>query len=307
MTVVPKIISIGNTCLDIILRYTNRLPQWGTELFLDETEWRLGGQAANFAVACCALGYPSQLVSNVGSDQVGKRLRTELKSENLLNTKFLQTTKGETGFAVSLLRSDGERLFLTFLGHQSLFSTKPYMKRIIDNLDARDMVHVSGYYMLPRLKTELPDVLRLVRETGARTSFDPGWPPFGFSKPERKNLNAILPWFDFFEPNETELLAMTQKTRITPAITAIRRQFNGIIALKRGKKGCTVLSGEKRLTVKALHVHALDTTGAGDVFDAGFLTGILRNDPLDVCASRGNRAAAIFISKGMKNVRNELG
>jgi len=141
VTVVPKIISIGNTCLDIILRYTNRLPQWGTELFLDETEWRLGGQAANFAVACCALGYPSQLVSNVGSDQVGKRLRTELKSENLLNTKFLQTTKGETGFAVSLLRSDGERLFLTFLGHQSLFSTKPYVKRIAENLDARDAHH----------------------------------------------------------------------------------------------------------------------------------------------------------------------
>lgn len=302
MNLVTKIISIGNTCLDIILRYTDRIPEWGTEIFLKETHWRLGGQGANFAAACCALGYPTHLVTNLGSDNAGTRLKSELRSIRLLDNRFLLTRPGKTGFTVSLVRSDGERLFLTFLGHQNFFSTKRNMRHIVQTVEKNDIVHVSGYYMLPRLRTELLDLLHVLRSREARISFDPGWPPFGFAKHERDDLKTILQQIDFFEPNETELLAMTRKARVSSAVDSIRRWFPGVIALKRGGRGCIVFSEKKPILVKAFKTHALDTTGAGDVFDAGFLTGVTRNYPLKACARRANRAAAIFISKGMSQL-----
>jgi sugar/nucleoside kinase (ribokinase family) len=203
---------------------------------------------------------------------------------------------------MSAVRSDGERFFLTFLGHQKSFSTKPQMPQIIDTVDKGDIVHISGYYMLPRLKAELPQLLRRLRERGTKVSYDPGWPPLGFAKSERKDLRAILAQVDFFEPNEAELLAMTGKTTILSAVNAIRHSFLGVIALKRGAKGSMIFSGRKQIVVEAFRVHPSNTTGAGDVFDAGFITGLVRNNSLDACARRGNAAAAIMMSKDKSDI-----
>ena len=296
MKLVVKVISIGNTCLDIILMHTDQLPKWSTEQFFKETRWRSAGQGANFAIATASLGYPTQLVSNIGSDQISARIEAELRRVKLLNLRFLQRAEGVTGFTVSVVRSDGERLFLTFLGHQNTFSMKRHEKRIVQSLERNDIIHISGYYMLPNLRDELPPLLHQFKAKGVRISFDPGWPPLGFSKSERKNLNAILPYVDYFEPNETELQAMTGRGTISSAVKAIRRVYFGVIALKRGMRGSIIFSESKTLVTRAFKIRALDSTGAGDVFDAAFLTGVIKSAALSTCAKRGNAAAAILMS-----------
>jgi sugar/nucleoside kinase (ribokinase family) len=294
---VPKVISIGNTCLDIILLHTEHLPNWSTEVFFGEARWRSAGQGANFAIASASLGNPTFLVSNTGSDAAAGRIEADLRRLKGLDIRFLRKIEGPTGFTVSVVRSDGERLFLTFLGHQDAFSTKPDQEQIIQTAKAEDMIHISGYYMLPRLRDELLPLLHKLRGRDARISFDPGWPPSGFSKSEIENVKAILPHVQYFEPNETELFAMTSKHNITSAVKKVRRWFSGVLAVKRGYKGSVIFVENKPLIARAFKIRPLDTTGAGDVFDAAFLTTIMNKEPIEVCARRGNAAAAMLIMK----------
>lgn len=294
----PKVISIGNTCLDIILLHADHFPKWGTEIFFEETGWRTAGQGANFAIASGSLGNTTYLISNIGSDPAGARIEAELKTIKRLDLRFLRKTTGSTGFTVSVIRSDGERLFLTFLGHQEFFSLKRDEHKIIQTAENEDIIHISGYYMLPHLREELPPLLKKLRAKNVRISFDPGWPPFDFSRSERANLDTILPHVDYFEPNETELLAITGENTIASAVGKIRRRFSGVLALKRGERGSVIFSGNKRIISKAFKIRALDSTGAGDVFDAAFLTGAIKEDALELCARKGNAAAAILMTRG---------
>jgi sugar/nucleoside kinase (ribokinase family) len=84
-----KFISIGNLCLDVILRYSDRMPKWGTELFFQESELRLGGQAVNFALTTSKLGNKTLIVSGVGGDSVAGRMMSEVKQTSLIDTRFL--------------------------------------------------------------------------------------------------------------------------------------------------------------------------------------------------------------------------
>jgi sugar/nucleoside kinase (ribokinase family) len=84
-----KIISIGNSCQDIILRYVDRLPEWGTEEFFEESESRIAGQGVNFAIAAAKLSHKTFLVSNVGNDSVGRNFSSELDKVVSLDTRFL--------------------------------------------------------------------------------------------------------------------------------------------------------------------------------------------------------------------------
>ncbi len=85
-----KFISIGNLCLDVILRYSDRMPKWGTEQFFQESESRVGGQAVNFALTTSKLGNKTLIVAGIGCDSVAARMITEIKQTNLIETRFLE-------------------------------------------------------------------------------------------------------------------------------------------------------------------------------------------------------------------------
>ena len=83
-----KVMSVGNTCLDIILRYVNQIPNWGTEKFCEETETRFAGQATNFAIASARLAHSTYLVSSLGNDLAGKSFKSELSQVPSLDCSF---------------------------------------------------------------------------------------------------------------------------------------------------------------------------------------------------------------------------
>jgi len=117
-----KVLSVGNTCADLVMRHTTRLPRWGEEWFFEASEERLGGQGANVAIAVACLGSPAFLLSSVGDDDRGKRLRSELEIVAGLDCSMLRVERSQTGFTVAVVREGGERFFLTYQGHQEMFS-----------------------------------------------------------------------------------------------------------------------------------------------------------------------------------------
>jgi sugar/nucleoside kinase (ribokinase family) len=295
---VAKLFSIGNTCLDIVLSHTDRLPKWNSELIFDETEWRLGGQATNFAIAAARLGLKPVLVSNVGSDDLGKGMRAELASVIRLDKRFFWRDACETGFTVAIIRVDGDRSFLGFLGHQKLFTMKRVAQKLPRFAVEGDMVHVSGLYLLPKLQRELPSLFKLLHRNGASISFDPGWRPGGFSKVDRRRFLRLLSLADFYEPNEAELKQVAGEKSMESAVERLGASFGGIIALKLGGKGSRVIEPSGKSTfAPAFPTRVDDTTGAGDVFNAGFMAGLIRHLRHRQCALLGNAAASIAISR----------
>lgn len=85
-----KVISIGNTCLDLILRYVDKVPDWGTEKFCKESESRLAGQGVNFAITAAKLSNKTFLASNIGNDPIGRNFKSELNQLSSLDTRFLE-------------------------------------------------------------------------------------------------------------------------------------------------------------------------------------------------------------------------
>jgi sugar/nucleoside kinase (ribokinase family) len=293
-----KFVSVGNICQDRIMRYTDHIAQWGTEVFFDESEERIGGQAANFAMAASRLGHDTTLMANIGNDETAKSMLSELRSIPRLSCALVSKESSRTGYTVAVVRTDGERSFFTYLGHQGRFSLTRNQNELLGRISKNDLIHVSGFFMLPRARSETADFVRRIKEERKGiVSFDPGWDPSGFDVQAISEIYAVLDHVEYFEPNEIELLSLTKERSLQEAISIVRRRFAGVMALKLGSEGSIVTKGTDQVFVPSFRIRVKDTTGAGDAFDAGFLTSACNGDSLEECGKLGNAVGSLTISR----------
>jgi sugar/nucleoside kinase (ribokinase family) len=191
------------------------------------------------------------------------------------------------------------------LGHQNSYSLKPDWEGILDLINPGDFLHVSGYFMLPKLRTELLELFVETQERKTRISFDPGWDSNGFNETSRTELFQLLPHVNFFEPNEAELKAISRKPTIAESIEKLSAHYDGVVALKLGESGSRIYDrGQIIGDAKPFPTQVIDSTGAGDVFDAGFIHGIIKQQNYVEAAGIGNAAASILIGrKGAGHIR----
>ncbi len=152
--------------------------------------------------------------------------------------------------------------------------------------------------MQPKLRRETPRIIETAKERGAKISFDPGWDPDGFESRTRNEIANLLARVDFFEPNHSELQAIAGMKSVRRSLRRLERYFNGILALKKGRAGSQIFVGCKSVAkVGAFPLKSvIDSTGAGDAFDGGFLHGIVHGKSFMESARYGNAAAALLIS-----------
>ncbi len=112
-------------------------------------------------------------------------------------------------------------------------------------------------------------------------SLDTNWDPT-----EKWALDGFFDHLDVFFPNENELLAITQESDLEQAINQMAARMP-VLVVKRGDKGAIAVRGTERVEVPAMPIVVVDTTGAGDTFDGGFLAGWLRGESLQRCAQLG--------------------
>ena len=138
-------------------------------------------------------------------------------------------------------------------------------------------VHVGGYFLLPGLWDGLPDLFGAARAAGATTSIDPNWDP---SQQWQANLAKTLPVTDVFLPNLAEARRITGQDDSVAAARQLASASGGTVAVKLGADGALACQGEQLEQVSGLTQPPVDSTGAGDNFNAGFLVGQLRGDSL---------------------------
>ena len=287
----PRLIVAGNASVDLLLGPLTPWPTPGTEVVVERSSWRVGGALGNTALALAQLGVEARLVWDVGDDMLGRWL-----SDRMARTGAApRVLDGATSLTVALNHPDGERTFVSHLGHLAQSDPGP-LAAAVDEARAGDLLLVGGSFLLPRWRPALPELFARARRRGVRTALDTGWPTQGWSDAVRDELGATLAQVDLFLPNLDEACGLLDMPRIdaATALGALAERVAGRTVLKLGADGAALLDAGEPVTERAPTVRVRDTVGAGDTFNALLLSGLrdgLSDRSALRCAVRGTSRA----------------
>jgi sugar/nucleoside kinase (ribokinase family) len=190
-----------------------------------------------------------------------------------------------------IVSDTGERSFLHYIGANADLRLDDFELKCFT--DAK-ILHIGGALVLPSLDGEpMADLLRQAKTLGFTTSVDTAWDATGRWM---SVLAPSLPYTDLFFPSIDEARQLTGEQKPERVADALLGRGVGIVALKMGEKGCFVANGKEAHHVPAVTVQAVDTTGAGDCFAAGFLVGTLRGWSLHGVARFANASGAACVT-----------
>jgi sugar/nucleoside kinase (ribokinase family) len=258
----------GDANLDLVLR-GDVVPRFGqAEQLLDGADLVLGSSAGICAAGLARLGVDTALVARVGADVFGARTR-ELLADAGVDTSAVAVTEEPTGVSVILSAPD-DRAILTLTGALASLTGED-VRAALESTGATHL-HVASFFLVPQLARELPEVLGRARERGVTTSLDTNWDPA-----ERwHGVAECLPHLDVLLPNAQEALALARALGDDPAdavaaSVALARR-GPLVVVKDGAEGGFAARPDGTVVRAAgLVLDVVDTTGAGDSFDAGFL------------------------------------
>lgn len=294
--------SIGDINLDIITSNISDFPERDAQKIIQEIYMCSGGCAANFAKASARLGLKTRFIGKLGEDTLGDFVENELKTGNL-DLKISSGTK--TGVTIAITFLDHSRSFLTYPGSNSELT----IEDIDFDLIQGEYVHIASFF-LQGLRKDTKKILDYAHENGMLTSFDTGFDPRGWSNKDVNLVRKILGDVDIFFPNFDEGVAITGCDEKEDVCEQLLLLGPGIIALKMGSKGSYICTEDERVSIPPIRLDVIDTTGAGDVFDASFIFGHSKNWDLKKIGGFSNAAAAIsttgFGTERYPNLREVL-
>lgn len=278
----------GEANVDLLIQSTAALEP-GTEKLAQHLQLALGGSSAITAFNLSSLGASVGFIGVIGTDAFGSFVKERLASAGVDLTFLRQTDREKTGITVWFDRS-GERAGITYLGTIPLLrpSFIPF-----DRLSKARHFHVGHYFLLKNLHAKAASVFAEAKRLGVTTSLDCNYDPTG---KWHSNIHKVLPHVDIFFPNEQEASLLTGCKRPEDAARELGK-FARIVVVKLGSRGVLVFNQGEVFRVAARKVRAVDTTGAGDSFNAGFLARFLQRAPIRECAKAGIAAAARCVRK----------
>lgn len=276
----------GEINLDLILYGLPESMPVERELLATEFRMTLGSSSAILAHNLAILGARVGFITRLGTDELGAIALARL-AESGVDTSCVVFDQGPTSTGVTVLLSHGkQRHMLTYLGTMSSMTVEDldltYLHR------ARHF-HLSSLYLQRALAPGLPQLFRQLKESGRTISLDTNDDP-----DDRWGgvLDELLEFVDILLPNEAEACRMTAQNTLDEALAILATRVPCVV-VKRGPDGSLAHAGRERIIAPAIAVTPVDTIGAGDSFNAGFLFAWLRNLPLASCLHAGNVTGAL--------------
>jgi len=248
-----------------------------------------GGCAANTACALSKMGLPAGVFSKVGDDPNGDFLIREFQRWGVDTSGIRVAAHDTTPFTFVGIHPDGDRTFIHTPGANKTFS--------IDDLDldlllAADFLFREDLWVVPSLDGQpTADLFAEARRRGVTTLLDEGW---GFG-PNRDTLEVILPHCDYVTPSFDDMQAIYPQASVEQIAERLLASGAKTAVIKMGAQGCLVAHGTNRTRVPALSAKVVDTTGAGDCWNAGFVAALAYGEDVLTAALIGNAAAAFCI------------
>lgn len=267
-----------------------RPPAPGGLAMLNSLQLTTGGNVCNTGIAMAKLGMTVAAAGAVGDDVLGKAMIERLRGAGLDASCVFTRTEAQTSATVVAVEPGGERCFFHTPGVTPLLDAETF-RRCLPLLQRCRWVQVGYFGLLPTLTPQLPQVLRELRARSPETkiALDTVNPPAA-----AELLWPILPYVDLFAPSRTEAAALTGERDAANMAAIFRRQMPGgaRVAIKLDAEGCYVESPSGGQVIPAYKVDVVDTTGAGDTWFAGLLTGLIRGMDVTQAAKLANRTAA---------------
>ena len=239
-----------------------------------------GGSACNTVVGVGKLGGTARFVGKCGSGAMAEFFENDLKRQNV--EPALLRSDSPTGRVLSIITPDAQRSMFTFLGASAETRPQDITKACFSNAA---IVHIEGYLLFnPEL---ILKVLKTAKSAGARVSLDLA--SFNVVKESHELLQHIVDSFvDILIANEDEALAYTGHNDETRAIRALAEDVE-MAVLKVGKRGSFIACSDQIVSIQPkTGAPVIDTTGAGDLWAAGFLYGLVNGYALEQCGELGS-------------------
>lgn len=292
-----KILGLGNALVDVLIPLPNddllrefdlpkgsmqHVERYVIDRLLERTasfrqEITSGGSAANAIHGLARLGNSTAFIGKTGPDRLGKLFRQDMINSRI--APLLIPTKTETGTAVAFITPDSERTFAVFLGAALELSASDLTH---DHFKDFDLLHIEGYLVQNHRLIET--ALNLAKEAGLMISLDLA--SYNVVESNLAFLQSIVKnYVDIVFANEEEALAFTGHEP-EKAAHHFSQECN-IVVVKTGAKGSVIKSDEEIHHVGIIPTTVVDTTGAGDLYAAGFLHCLLKGMTLDKCGHAG--------------------
>ena len=281
------LICAGELFSDIIFFGLKALPRLGEEVVTEKFALELGGGAAITATVCARLGRQTELVGVVG-DSTLDALAIEKLDERGVGRKLVrQSSKYAFGGLTVSVSTVRDRYFLTANGANEELAKYLYERAVRAVLSKAQHVHFA---LSPREWRRFPVLLAELRRRGVTTSWDLGWRPEAMSDANfRRTLGAV----DVAFMNRAEALRFARTKSVVQALEKLRHHGQTLV-VKLGDRGATAVAGDgRRARSHGIKVNAVDTTGAGDAFDGGFLHLWMQGADLEECLRAGNICGAL--------------
>jgi sugar/nucleoside kinase (ribokinase family) len=282
------VIVAGDVNADLILTEVPPLEP-GKEKLARDMELILGGSSSITAFNLARLGLKVGFVGVVGEDFLGRFCAEKLRSAGVDVSCLHRSKRWKSGLTVWMTRR-GRRAGVTYPGTIELLRASDVPASYLAR--ARHL-HVGAYFLQKQLHQGAPALFRRARRLGLTTSLDCNWDP---AERWDSGIREVLRFTDVFFPNEDEARRLAGKRHVRRAAEALGRLAR-IVVVKRGEKGVYVHSPEGAFEVPAVRTRVVDTTGAGDSFNAGFLSRFVRGAPLGECARAGVEAGARAVTR----------
>lgn len=264
-------------------------PAFGqVEKLIDNANLTVGSSSVIFACGAARLGLKVAFVGKCGNDTFGQFMLDEMQKNNIDTSHVIKVNKGTTGLSVILNRGV-DRAILTFPG---LISALQADEITDDLLGQARHLHVASYFLQTSLAANLPSLFSRARSLGLSTSLDTNYDP----TEQWSGFDALLAVTNVFLPNEKEACSLTATGEAQAAADMLQEKVE-TLAIKMGAKGALSVKAGQRIQVPSLPVKVVDTVGAGDSFDAGFLYGYLNDWPLEKMLRLGAVCGALSTQK----------
>ncbi|WP_165747831.1 carbohydrate kinase family protein [Cellulophaga sp. Z1A5H] len=280
------VLVIGELNVDIILNQIQGFPVIGKEIIAEKMNITLGSSSAIFASNLSSFDTKVAFLGKIGEDNFADIVISSLQQKNVNTDAIIKTQEYKTGLTV-VMNYDMDRANVTYPGAMEHLSVHEITDTLL--LKAKHL-HLSSVFLQTLLLKDIEELFQRAKNLGLTTSMDPQWDPL-----EKWNLDLekLLPYIDVFMPNTEEFKHLTQTDTIIEGLKKVKSFANTII-IKDGENGAHLWNGKELISKPALlNDNVVDCIGAGDSFDAGFISEYIKGTNLERCLEIGNVAGAL--------------
>ena len=287
-----ELLTIGTALVDSIIKGFDPKPVSASGYRAESGTLSVGGEAVNGAIAAAKLGVRTAILCSLGNDSAGTLVTAALEANGVDTGRIVRSDEHPTPVTTMFVRDDGSRQSITNTAHRYHF----HPERFLGDLTGVRAVVLGSLFRAPFDDPEvISAVLKAVKSQGILIAADTKLPNFRFLS--LAELKEVLPLIDYITPNEDEARYYTSKS--DPQEMAEVFLSSGVknVIIKLSAKGCYFQNAERSLRLPPFRIEAVDATGAGDTFLAGFLASLLNGASVQEALLFANACGAICTTK----------